>query len=308
MRNTNLIYLLMVLVAIFWGGTFNAATFALKDLEPFTVAFFRFAITVLFLAPLSRRALATAKVSKRDLCGFFLMGLTGVFAYNAFFLTGMRFTSAVNGSLIVSASPMVTTLLAIPFLHEKITMTKLSGFLLSFLGVTLVVSGGSLYNLLALQVNKGDLIILGGMLSWSLYALVGKRVMSRFSPLVTTTYSILFGALLLLPCALLSDPGFKSLAHASWPALSAVLYMAIFASVLAFLWWNQGVDRLGAGPASIFLNLIPVATMVISLFFREPVVLTQVLGCLLVIAGISLTASKVRVGKRGDGSFASIAD
>lgn len=284
----------MVLVAVSWGGAFNAAKFALADLHPFTVAFFRFAITTAILIPLNFSLLLKTKVEKRGLIGFFLLGLTGVFGYNAFFLTGMQYTSPVNGSLIVAASPMVTTLLAAPLLQENITLKKLSGAVLSFFGVALVVSGGSLHNLLSLQVNRGDLLLLGGMLSWSLYAIVGKKSMGRYSPMITTTYGIAFGALLLLPAALLTDPGFGSLSAIRWPAATAVLYLAVVASVLAFYWWNQGVNAMGAGPASVFLNLIPVTTMIVSLFFREPVVLTQVAGCVLVIAGVTLTTQQFR--------------
>jgi drug/metabolite transporter (DMT)-like permease len=309
LKNKNLIYLLMVLVAVSWGGAFNAAKFALADLQPFTVAFFRFGITAAILIPLNFSMLRKTKVEKRGLLEFFLLGLTGVFGYNAFFLTGMQFTSPVNGSLIVAASPIVTTLLAAPFLSEKITLNKLSGAALSFFGVALVVSGGTLYNLLTLQVNRGDALLLGGMLSWSIYAIVGKKSMGRYSPMITTTYGIAFGALLLLPAALLTDPGFGSLSGIGWPAATAVFYLAVIASVLAFYWWNQGVDKMGAGPASVFLNLIPVTTMIVSLFFREPVVLTQVAGCILVIAGVTLATQQLhRRPENRKGSVRPLAD
>jgi drug/metabolite transporter (DMT)-like permease len=280
----------MVLVAFFWGGAFNAAKFALSDISPLTAAFFRFALTALILLPFSFRELARTKLKSRDWLDFFLLGLTGVFGYNVFFLVGMQTTSPINGSLIVSASPMVTTLLAFPILREKIAAGHLGGILLSFGGVCLVVSGGSLRSLLSLQVNRGDLLMLGAMLSWSLYAIVGKKVMGRRSPVVSTSYGIAAGTLLLLPFALFGDPGFGSLAGAGWPAFSAILYLSVFASVLGFLWWNRGVSFLGAGRASVFLNLIPVATMVISLFFRDPIVLSQIAGCVLIIGGVTMTA------------------
>ncbi|NLA12345.1 MAG: DMT family transporter, partial [Firmicutes bacterium] len=69
------------------------------------------------------------------------------------------------------------------------------------------------------------------------------------------------------------------------------LYLALIGSVLAYFWWNKGVATLGAGHAAIFINFIPVATIIISLFFREPVGLTQAAGCLLIIVAVMLTAA-----------------
>ena len=289
-KDNKMIYLLMLLVAFSWGGAFNAAAFALADIPPLTVAFFRFALATVILLPVSLISGAGIPSRKDSWLGFFLLGLTGVAAYNTFFLTGMQATSPVNGSLIVAASPMVTAVLAALFLKEIFTLRQLGGVLLSFTGVALVASGGSLQNLLALQINRGDSLLLGAMFSWSLYAIVGKSVMARSSPLASTTYGCMIGALLLLPFALAGDPGFSSLAHARLPAVLAVLYLALIASVLAFWWWNQGVSALGAGRASVFLNLIPVSTMVISLFLGEAIFITQLAGCALVISGVTLTA------------------
>ena len=119
MPNNKLIYLLMVLVAFFWGGTFNAAGFALADFHPLTIAFLRFAIATVILLLIGRREIFSTPVKKKDWLNFFLLGLTGIFAYNAFFLYAMKYTSPINGSLIVAINPIVTAILATLFLKKS---------------------------------------------------------------------------------------------------------------------------------------------------------------------------------------------
>lgn len=288
MPDNKLIYVLMVLVAFFWGGTFNAAGFALADFHPLTIAFFRFAIATAVLFLLGHREIVKTPIKKKDWLNFVLLGLTGIFAYNAFFLYAMKYTSPVNGALIVGINPIVTAILATILLKEKFTARLAGGALLSFLGVVLVISEGSWRVLSSLELNAGDILTLGSVVSWSLYAIVGKKVSDSFSPMITTFYGFLTGTVILMPFGLLSKPGPAAFAQAGWPAVAAVLYLALIASVLAFLWWNRGVAVLGASRSSIFVNLIPVATIVISLFFHETITPVQIAGCLLVIGAVML--------------------
>lgn len=292
MPNNKLIYLLMVLVAFFWGGTFNAAGFALADFHPLTIAFLRFAIATVILLLIGRREIFSTPVKKKDWLNFFLLGLTGIFAYNAFFLYAMKYTSPINGSLIVAINPIVTAILATLLLKEKFTARLAGGALISIIGVVLVISEGSWQIISSLEFNFGDILTLGSVISWSLYAIVGKTVSDSFSPLITTFYGFLTGTLILFPFGLFSKPGPAAFIDAGWPAIAAVLYLALIGSVLAFLWWNKGVAILGASRSSIFINLIPVATIIISLFFHESITPIQIAGCALVIGAVMLTTDR----------------
>ncbi len=290
MAKDGTIYLLMVLVAFIWGGTFNAAGFALTGLHPSSVALIRFAIATVVLLIVGRREIFSTAIKAKDWLDFFLLGLTGIFFYNVFFMYAMKYTSAINGSLITATNPIVTAILAARLLKEKFTARLAGGTLLSFIGVMLVISGGSWQTLTALQFNAGDILTLLSVLSWSAYSLLIKRISSRFSPMITTFYGFLTGTLLLLPCGLCSRPGPAAFLNAGAPAITAVLYLSLIGSVLAFFWWNRGVSILGAGRSAIFLNLIPVGTIIISLLFREPITFFQAAGCLLVISAVMLAA------------------
>ncbi len=292
MPKNKLIYLLMVLVAFIWGGTFNAAGFALTEFHPLTIALLRFAIATIILLLIGHREIFSTPVNKSDWLNFFLLGFTGIFAYNVFFLYAMKYTSAVNGSLITAVNPIVTAILATLLLKEKFTTRLAGGALLSFIGVVLVTSAGSWQTIRSFKFNFGDILILCSVISWSLYAIVGKTVSTSFSPLITTFYGFLTGTLILLPFGLFSKPGPAAIPSAGWPAIAAVLYLALIGSVLAFFWWNKGVATLGASRSSIFINLIPVATIIISLFFNEPITPVQIAGCVLVIGAVVLATGR----------------
>lgn len=289
MPKNRVIFLQMVLVAFFWGGTFNAAGFALAGLHPFTIAFLRFTIASAVLLLIGYREIVRTPIRAGDWLNFVLLGLTGIFAYNAFFLYAMKYTSPVNGSLIVAINPIVTAILAALLLKEKLTARLIGGALISIIGVVLVISEGSWEIISSLKFNFGDILTLCSVISWSFYAIVGKKVSRSFSPLITTFYGFSIGALILMPFGLLSKPGLSALPEAGWPAIGAVLYLALIA-VLAFIWWNKGVAVLGASRSSIYVNLIPVATITISLFFHEAITPVQIAGGVLVIGAVMLAA------------------
>lgn len=298
MSKKKTIYLLMILTAFIWGGTFNAAGFALTGLHPLAAAFIRFAVATAIFLISGYREICSTPIQRSDWLKFFLLGLTGIFAYNVFFMYALKYTSAVNGSLITAVNPIVTAILAALLLKEKFTLRLGGGALLSFIGVVLVTSAGSWETIRSFDFNFGDILILGSVFSFSLYTIVGKTVSSAYSPMITTFYSFLTGTLLLAPFGLSSKPGPGAIVNAGLPAIVAILYLALIGSVLAYFWWNKGVAALGAGRAAIFINLIPVATIVISLFFGEPIRFTQAAGCVLIIGAVML-ASGGRPGAPG---------
>jgi drug/metabolite transporter (DMT)-like permease len=288
MSENKMVYFLMILAAFIWGGTFNAAGFALNGFHPLSVAFIRFALATVVLLIAGHREIFGTPVTGRDWPNFILLGLTGIFAYNVFFMYAMKYTSPVNGSLITAINPVVTTLLATFLLKERFTARLAGGVLISFLGVGLVISGGSWQVIRSLEFNYGDILALLSVFSWSFYSITIKRTSSRFSPMVTTFYGFLTGTVLLLPFGLICKPGPAAFFSAGAPAVTAILYLSLIGSVLAFFWWNRGVSILGAARSAVFVNLIPVATIIISLLFRETITLFQVAGSALVIGAVAL--------------------
>lgn len=295
-KNIDYTYLLLFLVPIFWGGAFVAAKFVVQQLPPFTVASIRFLLATLCLMVIvHHQGGERVRIEKRDLSVLFALGLTGVFAYNACFFTGLQFTTATNGSLIGASNPMITALLSAMFLGERLSWLKIMGITTSFLGVMVVISKGQLSNLFSLKYNMGDIILLGAPLAWAIYSIVGKGILRKFSPLLVTTYACGLGTLMLLPFALweLSVKGWGIIFSVSWQGWLAIAYMAFFASVLGFVWWYKGVEKLGASRTSIFTNLVPVSAVFLAMIFLgEKVLWADLLGAFLVLSGVYLTTKK----------------
>lgn len=287
-------YLKLVLTTFFWGGTFVAARFAVREAPPFFAASCRFIIASLVLIPLaawqSRREGRRFPVPTdlRQLAGLFSLGLTGVFLYNAVFFTGLKLTSASNGALIVAINPLLTAILSALWLRERVRASQAAGLLLSLLGVALVIARGSLAVVTSFAFNRGDLIMLGAPLCWALYSILGKKVLARFTPLAATSYAALFGAALLVPAAFLEHaatggppPGF------SWMGWLAILQLALLGTVVGFVWWYQGVQQIGTARAAAFVNLVPLFGAVLAaLVLGERMVGTQIWGGLLVVLGV----------------------
>lgn len=280
-------HLRLVTVALMWGGAFVAARFTVAEVPPFTAAFLRFALAafLLFLLLVVKEKPA-ARLRNHDWPLLVVLGLTGIFGYNALFFTGLKYTTAINGSLIVAINPVAITIIAAIILREAVTVRQAVGILVSLSGVALVVTGGSADILHNLRFNKGDLIMLGVPLAWALYSVYGKKAMDRYSPLAATTYACIIGAVLLFPAALTERFDWTFISPASW---GAIVYMAVFASVVAFNWYYGGIKTMGAGKASIYINLVPLWTMLLAgVLLHERLVLPQLLGAGLIITGVYL--------------------
>ena len=284
-------YLKLTVVTLMWGGTFVAARFIVREVPPFTAAFLRFAIAAAVLVVVMR---ATEKPSvKIGLNQWLLLaslGLTGIFIYNALFFTGLKYTTAGNGSLVIATNPVLTAIVAAIILHEKVTYRQLVGILVSFSGVALVVSRGVPAALLSHDFNWGDLIMMGAPLAWAFYSVLGKKAMAVFSPLAATTYACLLGSVFLFPFALHDGFNWLTISAATWGALA---FMAILASVISFNWWYAGINALGAGRAAIFINLVPLWAMLLGwIILNEGITPVQLLGAALIISGVYLTSRK----------------
>lgn len=289
-------YLKLVLTTFFWGGTFVAARLAVREAPPFFAAANRFAVAATCLVALTgwyayrEQKPFPAPKTFRELALLFSLGLTGIFCYNAVFFTGLKLTTATSGALIVAINPLLTAVISALWLREKVTPIQAGGLLISLVGVSVVISKGSWAVLAGFAFNKGDVIMLGAPLCWALYSILGKKALSRFTPLAATAYAALFGTMLLVPAALIEHAVLggpvPSFTLVGW---LAILQLALLGTVVGFVWWYQGVGRIGASRAAVFVNLVPFfGALQASLFLGERVVLPQLVGGMLVVAGVYL--------------------
>ncbi|WHY71421.1 DMT family transporter [Fictibacillus enclensis] len=286
------VYILLFGFAVFTGATFNLGKYAVSFFSPASAAAWRFGIAtiVLFLILAFKEGMKKSTLS-RNLLPYIALGIIGVFGFNALFFTGLKYTTPINGALIMGTNPILTSLLAKVLLKEKLTIQRITGIVFAFIGVALVITQGSLVTLMSLSFSKGDLIILGGNLCWASYGVLGRKWVKGSTSLETTAYPLLFGSAALIALSVFSKSSapFASIPPDVW---GAILFMALCTSVLGYLWWNLGIQKIGAGKTSLFFNLVPVVTMIISAITGAAVTYPQLFGVGFVILGV-LTASGV---------------
>jgi drug/metabolite transporter (DMT)-like permease len=282
-------YAQLVICALLWALTYHAGKYAVGLMHPLGVILWRFTAAVLIIVPwIALREGWDWQGLRRNLWPLLAMGVLGVVAFNLAMFYGLQSTSAVNASLIMAFSPILTACGTVILGGERLRLMRVGGLLLGVFGVALVVSRGSLPSLWRTGIDRGDVLMLGGSCAWAVYGLIPRRFVHGLAAAQMGAASLVVTAVTLLIVCTIASPA--ALHPPPRAALWAVLFMGVLATALAYLWWNIGVVRIGATRAAGFLNLIPVFTMLSGLVLGQAISLAQVLGAALVIGGVVLAA------------------
>jgi len=282
------IWLMVIASTFFWGSNFNAGHAVADNVTPLTAAAERFAIAlVLFWLIRFSFGNAESKLALRDALILLPLGVIGVFGFNYAFFTALHTTSALNAALIMALSPLVSTLLSVFLLNAKIQLYQYVGMLIAFVGVTFVITGGH-FSLLHSEV--GDLWMLLACCVWSLYSVGSKKFANHIPSLQFARWTVSIGAVALIIAALAIEQPLTSIPKLSFETHSILMYMGICGSVLAYIYWLKGVYFLGPEKSAIAFNLVPVFTLLVSLAFGSIPNAVQILGMVLVLAGVLVSS------------------
>ena len=272
-------YLLTAIAAIFWGANFNLAKPVVAEMGPYIAGASRYilAAAVMLIIVQFRRE----RVPMRHLKTYLTLGIVGVFGFNLFFFLGMQSTSAVNGALIMALNPLFTAIIAYFVLNDKPNNRQMLAFPVGIIGVSIVVLGAGA----ELHVSTGDIFIFIASLSWALYNVLVRKLMPKdVSGIASTAGIMTVGAIALTLAAVAHGDAFVM---PSQHAGAALLIMSIGGGVLSYLFWNAGIAKLGPAKTAIFINLVPVTTIVIATIEGLPPNLAQMLGAVIVICAVS---------------------
>ncbi len=282
-------YLLLVLTTLFWSGNFVLARAMHLDLPPITMAFSRWLLALLIILPwLLPRLWRHRQLIAANMGKLIFFGVVGVAGFNTQVYLGLQDTTATNAVLMQSMVPIMILILSALFLGERESPKQWLGVALSFTGVSFLVSQGDLSLLLALQFNQGDLWIFGAILVWAVYS-----IGLRWKPKGLDGFTF-FGATVVVAVIVLAPLCAWEVSRVepvSWSrdVLLTVSYMAVFPSILAYIFWNRGVAELGASVAGLFIHLMPVFGLLLSLLFLgEKLYTFHLWGVALIFAGIYL--------------------
>lgn len=283
-------YLLAVGCTIIWGSPPVITRAISGQIPPAALSLSRWMLAALILLPFAARKLPREWPSIRrnawSLTRLALYMVTG----SSLSVLAVYFTTATNAVLVNASQPAVTAVFAWLIARQHLEPRQALGIACAFLGVTVMVFRADLGALLGLEINVGDLIMLGAVVGWSIYAVQLHRREYMPSGDVLLFLIGVVGSIVLLPLYIV-ERQFVGAFEPTLPVLGAMLYLALFPTLLATFYWNMALKTLGPNRAAIFINLIPVSGATLAmLFLGERLFAYHLLGAALVFTGIVLAA------------------
>ncbi|MBG6212477.1 MAG: DMT family transporter [Cryobacterium sp.] len=274
----------LVLATLMWAGNYLVGSIAVQTMSPVELTWLRW---LLACAPLLILAQVVERPDWRQVLRHWprllLLAGLGVGGYNLLLYTALQYTTPQSASLINAANPAVMVVLAALLLRERIGWRGIAGLVLGLFGVVLIITNGALASVLTRLPNAGDVLMVGAIVVWSLYTIVGRGL--PVPPITATAVQGTLVAVLLAPVAVLSGARWPADAQIGW----AVIFIAIFPSIGSYVLWNSALKTIPPGRAGLFLNLITVFTVIIAVILGAQLTTPQLIGGVIVFAGVGLS-------------------
>jgi drug/metabolite transporter (DMT)-like permease len=292
-------YIIIGLPIIFWAFAFPLIKIGLNELNPINLTILRiFIVCICFLFILILKPIKITKLNIKDIPKLFFLGFFGVVGYHFTLNYGEQYISAGVASLIITTIPIFIVILALIFLSEKITVNLLLGITLSLFGVIIISMFGNTDIILEIKYILGAIAVLFSAFFGAFYTVFGKKLLEKYSPLSLTTYAILIGSLGMIPFINLSL--FDELAKLSITGWSAVIFLAIFPTVISYVLWYVALDLKPASELGIYLYLMPIISTILSFFIlNENITILFIFGGFLIIIGLLIVNKKpIKIRKK----------
>ncbi len=292
-RALTVVYLKMLAAVVIWGGSFIATKIGLREIGVWTLIWLRFALGSLILGAVLVQRGEMRVPGGRDLLRYAFLGLMGFALHQWLQVTGMLTAAASTTAWIVSTAPVFIALLGVLFLKERLSALAAGGIGLATLGVLLVVSKGDLGSVLRGTFGTyGDFLILLSAPNWAIYSVVSRDVLRERPATLVTFWVLLMGWLFVFPPFLLGQ-GWLELGAVSAQGWLAVLFLGVLCTAAAHLFWNDGLQALGASRSGAFLYLEPLVSMLAAaVLLGETITTVSLLGGGLILLGVWLVNAR----------------
>lgn len=292
MRLWNSAWTLLVLANLFWAGNIVLGRGVAGLVPPIALAYWRwtgaFFVAVGFAWPYLRR---DAPILLRHWRMMLLLSATGIATYNSMSYIGLASTTALNVLLLQSAGPLIIIVWAFALFGERPTLWQTAGVAVSLLGVATIAGHGSIEALVELSLNRGDVWILAAMVIYGIYAAMFRRRPAAH-PLSFLVATMGIGSMMILPFYLWETAQGGRI-HGGPPVWLAMAYIAVFPSFIAYLFFNRGIELIGAARAGQSWHLMPLFGSILAVgFLGESFHLYHAIGIGLIGAGILLASIK----------------
>ncbi|WP_147300757.1 DMT family transporter [Sporosarcina sp. BI001-red] len=291
-RSQMKLYLIGLFCVIAWGSNFVFGSILVKQFNPGIIAIIRLMFILIFLYTVTRRQVRGVRIDKKGWLLLIVGGLIGVSFNQWSFYASLQYTDPVTAALILALSPIVTVSLSVYYFKEKRRLMFWSGALIGLCGVWLVITQGSWF---VPSIGRGELLIAGTMLSFSVFLLLVQHMSKTMNVGVITWYTNFIGMIGLLP--FVSWKVIPSSLQVNWTYWVLLIVTAIVMHGLCTYLWNGVIREAGASNISLLLNLEPFIAMIFSYFLLHHVIsFPQLIGGFIIISGItvSLRTQQVR--------------
>ena len=287
-------YSMLFLATLFWAGNFVIGKIAFLDsVPPFSLTFFRWLLVWIILIPFTYKELfKLKKIILKNVLLLFFLGLTSVGLFNSFIYNALNHTQVINASLFNAVIPAAIILFCFLLKLDKTNKFQLLGLLITIFGILSIITKLDLNVLLTLSFNKGDLLMIGAVITWGLYSAFLKKRKFKVSLLTFVHILCTFGLITLIPQFLYEFlQGQRIIVNSNF--IYSILYLAIFPSIGSYYCWAGAVSIIGANRSGIFLSLIPVFSAIMAiLFFNEKFEYYHFIGSILTLFGLFLSSKK----------------
>lgn len=268
---------------LFWASNYIVGEAVLKTMDPLSLVLWRWTLAAV---PLLAIAHFVERPKWREVLRawpwLLALSCTGLVGYNLTLYAALQYSDAFSASLINAFNPAVIAVAAAVFLNQRLTSTGVWGVVIALVGVFVVVSGGDVGAFLEAGFGIGQLLMFGAVGIWTAYTIIGRRS-PPLPPITSTSIQAVITVLLVAPVTFAT--GGPQL-PVSAEALTSLLLIAVFPSVLSYLLWNRALAVIPAARAGVFLNLITVFTVAFTLLAGQPFTIGQLVGGAIVIVGV----------------------
>ncbi|WP_406676642.1 DMT family transporter [Moorella sp. ACPs] len=285
-RSRQLGYGAILLATFLYGGNVIAGRLVAPLVPPIAMSAVRGILGLIILLPFAWKE--PHKPRLQDLPYLAIVGFLGISVAYGTFAWSMQDSPAINAAIIIATFPAVTLVLLALGWHEKPSCYQIIGIIIAFTGLALVSSEGSLERILTLRFHASDLILLVNVIAVSLSNILVQKMMQRYPAIITSTWSLFFGTIFLLPGGLWEV--FHQGWYLPWMGWLLLIYMGCIIAGLALLLNFEAINRLGCGPVAMFNNLTPLfAIALAALILKEKLAWYHALGIILALGGVLIS-------------------
>ena len=293
-KNFFLAVFLLTSASFFWSGNFFAGKIAyLSDLTPFKLGFFRWLLAMLILLPFTySEIIRNYNYYKKNILLMTFLGFLAVTVFNSLTYISLQTTLIINSTLMASIAPVLMIGFSWLIFKTKTTTLQFAGIFLSLLGAFSIILKGNINNLFNLYFTSGDFWMFTAVVSWCLYSVLLKKIDNSISQLASLQVMVILGLLFIFPLYIVENYNTSFLPTQKIDFI-IIIYVAIFASIIAFFSWNKGVSIIGPNRSSLFLHLIPVFSSIWAVsFLNEKFSFFHLIGIIFILSGIILSNIK----------------